>query len=418
VWDVKTSDMTTAPADRANLSGQYPPGYYYVMGFLAGPDAYQSAYFMRITNIVLAVLLLMFVIALAPRGVRQAGLLSLLAVGGPMGWFIVASNNPSSWAFVGVAVAWIGVMGFILQTNAARAYGALGVGLLGGVIAASARVDAAAYTLIVIIAITVGAWLARGVARSRAIIMTVIGCVVGLVVLFEYFAYRQGTVVSGGAVAASQPGAIATTFDNIVRMPGFLLGGLGFSELGWLDTPMPNSVAIAATMLVGALIFVGLGGMARWTACAWLIVLASLIAIPTYVFYVNGIAIGQVLQPRYVLPLLAPAVGIALVRNSGALTISLSRGQFVGFAALVTSIYGLSLYTNIRRYVTGLDQMTLSLSRDAEWWSNSTMSPNFVWIIGTLSLVVLLWLLRHLLMGDEDAIKAVSTSRTSTKSHS
>jgi hypothetical protein len=85
--------------------------------------------------------------------------------------------------------------------------------------------------------------------------------------------------------------------------------------------------------------------------------------------------------------------------------LKLSRGQvwLIGFGLVVTN--SISLHTNLRRYLTGLDVGQINLNRDIEWWWFKApadggwfvLSPNSLWLFGTLTFALFLlaiWKLR------------------------
>ena len=121
--------------------------------------------------------------------------------------------------------------------------------------------------------------------------------------------------------------------------------------------------------------------------------------------HASGLVVGQFVQPRYLLPLMGLLVATALFRTSMSDGLLLSRGQmwFAGFGLFAAN--SISLHTNLRRYLTGLDGSQINLDRDIEWWwvdasSNGLglwFSPNFVWIFGTFTFalfLISLWKLR------------------------
>jgi hypothetical protein len=67
-----------------------------------------------------------------------------------------------------------------------------------------------------------------------------------------------------------------------------------------------------------------------------------------------------------------------------------SRGQ-VALIVLALSVSNfVSLQTNIRRYVTGTDQAGLNLDSGREWWWDSPITPNMVWLLGSLVFTAML----------------------------
>jgi len=127
----------------------------------------------------------------------------------------------------------------------------------------------------------------------------------------------------------------------------------------------------------------------------------ALVIIPLYILTVSGLSVGQQVQPRYLLPLIALLGATALYRGSSALGLELTRGQvwIIGAGLFVANT--ISLHLNARRYITGMDQQGVNLDEDIEWWwSEFMLSPNVVWLGGSVSFALFLvsiWKLRTVL---------------------
>ena len=132
-------------AERANADGLYPPLFYAAMSTLATTDVPSSVLAMRIMNSAFAVGLLTGVFFALPRRLRPALLVSILATAVPLGMFLLASTNPSSWAILSAATVWICLYGAMLDRARKTRLTALAV--FGGVIGAGARADSAAFAV-------------------------------------------------------------------------------------------------------------------------------------------------------------------------------------------------------------------------------------------------------------------------------
>jgi hypothetical protein len=130
----------------------------------------------------------------------------------------------------------------------------------------------------------------------------------------------------------------------------------------------------------------------------WIILLA-LIAIPLYILTVSGLSVGQQVQPRYLLPLIALLGSAALYRPSSNTGLDLTRGQvwIIGSGLFIANT--ISLHLNARRYITGMDQQGVDLDKNIEWWwSNFPLSPNLVTWSASIAFAVFLiaiWKLRE-----------------------
>jgi hypothetical protein len=402
VW--QTWDGDRQVVERGNFVGEYPPVYYTVMNIFTGSDPQFNALVMRLFNAAVFVALATALALLLPVARRQALLWGWLIALVPLGMFLIPSNNPSGWAITGVGTAFLALLGWFETAGLRRwALGLLYV--VGVVMAAGARGDAAVYaagatiTVLILTGVPTRAWLLRAILP-----------VFGLVVAFAFFAGAGQAGIgaigftSGAADVvpvnspASDESLSSITFGlasrNLLELPFLWTGVWGSWGLGWLDTKLPSIVPWAATAAFIAVGFAGLGRLTPRKAISVGGVLLVLIVLPVYVLTVGGNAIGQNLQPRYLLPLIV-LLCFLLIIDSGRGPIRFSRVQTVAILGALAGANFIALHVNLRRYVTGLDQQGVNLSAGAEWWwTGFPVGPTVVWLVGALAfagLLALLW---------------------------
>jgi hypothetical protein len=232
------------------------------------------------------------------------------------------------------------------------------------------------------------------------------GLVLAIIALYLFWSSGNTTaVLSGAAGGGITAPSIRGTFYNLLRLPDLFVGAFGSWGLGWLDTPMPSSVWALTFGIYCALLFVAIKYFSLRQSIAFALVFISLIAVPMLALHASGLVVGQFVQPRYLMPLLGLLLAVALYRESKLSGLNLSRGQvwLIGFGLTIAN--SISLHTNLRRYLTGLDGSQINLNRDIEWWWFQApadggwfiLSPNSLWIFGTLAFAVFLlaiWKLR------------------------
>jgi hypothetical protein len=390
-------DETLTPFSRANLKDNlYPPVYYWTMSWFATENVATSTITMRIANSILAVLGLAVVIAVLPHHLRRIPLVGILMSAMPLGIFLIASTNPSGWAFFGTLMVFSSFLAFLNSKNMRDklVMGAItGVSLL---FTAGSRPDAAIYAVIAIGIATVLQLSKKTFSLANTVIMGALVFVAGLF----YLSVETGSAIIGGALAL--PGEESTTpsiFVNMASLPNLWIGVFGTSGLGWLDTEMPAIVWAVALSVFTGIIFASV----RWfrinqVLAVWIILLA-LIAIPLYILTVSGLSVGQQVQPRYLLPLIALLGSAALYRPSSNTGLDLTRGQVWIIGAGLFIANTISLHLNARRYITGMDQQGVDLDENIEWWwSNFPLSPNLVTWSASIAFAVFLiaiWKLRE-----------------------
>lgn len=390
--------------DRGNFGGEYPPVYYAVMSLFAGPDLQVSALVMRLVNAALFVGLATALALLLPTSRRSTLLWGWLVSLVPLGMFLIPSNNPSGWAITGVGTAFLALLGWFETTGRRRwALGALY--LVGVVMAAGARGDAAVYVAGATITVLIMTMAQTTSWRLRAILP-----VVGLLIAFAFFAMAgQAGVATIGFTNGSSPsgpppsdlaggdealGGLALAAYNLLMLPFLWTGVWGSWALGWLDTQLPAIVASAATAAFVVVGFAGLGRLDWRKALSVTGVLAVLIVLPVYVLTVGGNQVGENLQPRYLLPLIV-LFSFLLVTDPARQRLRFTRVQLLAILGALWLASFVALQVNMRRYVTGVDEQGLSLDAGAEWWWDGLpVGPTAVWMLGSLAfagLLAVLW---------------------------
>jgi hypothetical protein len=388
--DVYAQDPTvTVDSHRGNFLGQYPPVFYAVMSVFVGPDVILSAYIMRIVSVLLFVGITTALALLLPANRRTALVGGWMITAVPLSAFLIASNNPSAWAIIGVPSAWIALMGF-LETTGRRRIALGAIFAAAAIMAAGARTDAAIY---VVLAIALAIWMTF--RRERAyLLLLILPVILAIVAVVFYATSGQSTIAVGGLnshgdadsyVNGSAPrdpfGLIAY---NLIQMPQLWVGVFGFAGLGWLDTTMPSIVWVGSAAVFAAIAFAGLRQIDWRKSVAVIGVVAALWLIPLYVLVAGGNVVGENVQPRYLLPIII-VLGMLVLLPLGTRVYRFTWLQFgiAGSALVLANAF--ALHTDIRRYVTGIDVAAANLDSGAEWWWAIGPSPMATWIIGTLA---------------------------------
>ena len=403
--------LSKVPLTTSDWNGQYadyPPLFYRTMNLLVSSNVGASVLAMRFLNALLAAGLFIAIFFLAPHSIRQAVFVSTLVGSVPLGLFIVGSNNPSSWAVLGLATYWAFLLTALESTQRYVIVSAYLLAGLTAMMAAGSRADAAAYIAISTIAVVLltlqtPGGVIRAIFRARLIPIAV---VMGLAVLVFLRSAQAGIATGGvrGSTMASTMGPLGTlsriqdliagmqvkaVMDWLMYIPEFTAGAFGGWGLGWLDTPMPSLVVWTVFPAVLILLFIGLGSMYRgkWLAVAFIGLLVA--AVPTWVAVTGGDAPGSNVQPRYVYPLVLVLIGVALTRQWRADTFRLTTSQWVVLVVALSTVHSVALHANMRRYLTGTDVYRFDLNANYEWWWNIGPSPMLVWLLGSAAFAVL-----------------------------
>lgn len=391
------SSQPTVDTDRGSFANEYPPVYYATMGLFVTPDILGSVWFMRLINVLLFVAVTTALACLLPARRRVALIAGWLITTVPLGAFLLASNNPSSWALIGVGSSWLALLGYFESTGRRRvALGALFAVTV--IMAAGARGDAAVYTVIgsaIAILLTF--------RRDRAYLLSAILPVAMAIVAAAFFLSTQqaGVATTGlgtaSAISGSQNSAtaapvytgLALIAYNLLTVPSLWAGAFGEWGLGWLDTAVPAVVRVAAAGVFAAVVFLGLRH-AGWRKTVAVVGLALVLwLLPTYVLVRGGNIVGDNVQPRYLLPLIVVIGALAILTvGRGRFRLSWLQASIAGAGLVIAQT--VSLQVNIRRYVTGTGVQGFNLDAGDRWWWSSAPAPMVVWIVGSLAYAALI----------------------------
>ena len=382
-------DHGMSEVERANIDRLYPPVFYGTMSLFASTNVAASVMTMKLFNCAVVVGLLTGVFFALPRRLRPALVISVAATAVPLGMFIYGSTNPSSWALLSAATVWICLYGAFL-TEGRRRWVLAGLAVLGAVMGAGARADSAVYAVFgVVIALLLAL---RRPTRSAAVPLVTAAVIVVIGVAF-YLSAWQGASIVGGLDSERLPLSGSQHVSNLLSAPSLWMGALGGWGLGWLDTPMPAVVSVFAGAVFWGSFFVGAGRATLRRGLALALAVAAMWLVPVVLLGQSRMMVGELIQPRYLMPLMIITIGVASARWDSA---NAWRG-FRSIAAVVALALanGVALHTNIQRYTTGMDQFTADPGANAEWWWAWAPSPGLVWVGGGLAfagaLALLIW---------------------------
>ncbi|WP_194397787.1 DUF2142 domain-containing protein [Microbacterium atlanticum] len=402
-WNPVTVDMVEAAW--MNARGLYPPVFYGVMSLFVGPDVTTSVLAMRVFNSALTVGLLTATFFALPRSTRPALVVSVVATSVPLGLFVFASTNPSSWALLSAAVVWVSLYG-ALRTTGRRQIVLAGLAVLATLLGAGARADAGVFAVFGVLLAAV-----LGLRRGRPPVVPAIAAALIVVTAAAfYFTSGQGGVLASGLPNENPPLSGSQHLSNLLELPQLFTGAFGAVGLGWLDTQLPASVHVLAFGVFCAAVFIGIHRVRPRRAVALALAAAALWAVPLVLLAQSRSIVGTTVQSRYVLPLMIILVGVATLAPR---IVQAWRGprSFVAALALAFAM-SLALHDNIRRYTVGQDSNALDPGAGAEWWWSAAPSPLVVWLGGSAAFAAalgLLWLVVARL--DDDQPTSERTSR-------
>lgn len=372
-WDPAASGM--ALVARANVDGLYPRLFYTAASVFASTDPQFSVIAIRLANSAFAVGLLTAVFFALPRRVRPALLISVIATSVPLGVFVFASTNPSSWAMLSAATVWTSLYGATRATGRRR-WVLCALAIFGAIVGAGARADAAIFAVYAVaLALILGV---RSLRQQRWPISTAL--VICVISAAFYMSARQGGAAFGGLDPSAHALTLSQHISNMFEIPSLWTGALGGSNLGWFDTRMPAIVWVPATVVFAGALFVGIHRPTRRRMTAVTLALLALWAVPFVMLAQSNAMVGSTVQPRYLLPLMLIAVGVASLRPDAERAWDGPRYAVAAVGLWVAMTVG--LHQNLSRYISG-GGGRIDAGAPGSWWWPGVPDPLFIWMAGS-----------------------------------
>lgn len=386
-------DFVLFDHNHGNYSGGYPPVFYATMHLFATENVVRSAIVMRFVNI--AIFLVLFLLTwISTARWRSRSAVSFIWIGAlvPLGMFLIPSNNPSSWAIMGIGFMTLSVIAyFSSDSNTKSKFGLALIFILATIMASGARGDSAAYAVLAIVCSLI--FSIKSVIQNKRLLILP-GIALAIIGLF-FVASRHATVVTSGFGDQAQgvtynPGTLL--IENILRFPTLLIGAFtGWKwGLGWFDTQMPEFVSVTSAAAFFSIVIISWQKLDRAQAVALSIASLAVAAIPLYVMEISNIQVGQLIQPRYIYPLLI-LVGVLALSTKPSEQYFGSRYwrtfMFIG----ISGANAAALFITISRFTRGQSApVNLNLDSSYEWWWPSLgVGPEIIMICGGIAFMTL-----------------------------
>ena len=371
--------------DRGSFNSNYPPLFYATQSVLVSHNITTSALSMRFLNIFVFLIGVFFLFVFSPKKIKSALFWTLATTMIPLGWFLIASNNPSSWALTGILTAFFALHG-TLQTKRKTSMFFSILYFAGVLISAGSRGDAGIYLSIVSVSAII-LWMP---SQKLRLLIPAAGSIIGLVL---FLSTKQANVASTGlasiAIDVAERTQIDVLINNLVKVPALWLGAFGFWPLGWLDTYLPAAVWVITGLIFVVCVFLSFRSLNRKQVWLSLGILVILYVLPIYVLQQGLNFVGEQVQPRYLLPLIVLLAAI-IFQNP-----RMEHGPFiqkekmnVTIVALLAVANSIALLSNLNRYVNATGNWKLPLLDENSWWWNDfALNPLGIWGIGSVGLL-------------------------------
>jgi len=377
--------------DRVNSTGLYPPVFYATLGLLASSHLQTSVIAMRLFNVFLFVGLTTALWLTLGSRLRRALVITYTVTLVPLGFFLIPSTNPSSWAIIGIGNFFFSILALLKETSRRKQAVLIVIALLSFGILAGSRGDAAAFSVLAMVAAALNSRTPIRVAWRRYAFILVLTVAATL----TFLSTGQANVAADGLRdSSSSPSALSglnLLLSNILNLPSLLMGVFGSWGLGWLDTLLPPTVWILAGGAALISMFQGLSESSAWKNLGTGVVLAATLTFPLIVLSKSQAAVGAYVQPRYLLPLIILLVATTVVPANDEVGWDMNRVQRFVLASFLLIAFTVALHLNMGRYISGASHPSWNLmTADGWWWPVAIPALGF-WLGGSLGMLLLLW---------------------------
>lgn len=412
-----TTELTYEPIYTTRLAARgviQPFPFHWTMGLFAGKDVVTSVQAMRAFNVLLAgVLLGLTLLAVQPK-IRRALVLAWGVGMIPVGVFFIASTNPSSWAITGVGLYWALLLSLLSSQFSLNRVHAARIALLvvAVVITLVSRRDGGVYLFLATVAVVlavVGQGRLRSARAKVGIGVLAVTSVFAAVMILGRTLYTA-VAWRGAAPATDQPNPIIKTLTEI---PSFFVGLVGgqrpyvvmsessFNQLqygyqptgltyglGWTDFSLPSVVGLSAFAVLVVAFAVG---FRRYRLGRVLAVVFLVLSIPLQVVVVRiTVGFGPIglIQPRYIIPILAVVMGMTLYAGRIRSPL-LSKVQAAAMMLGVVIAGSFAWLATATRYAIGPESAYTNFGQAVDWWWAAGPS-RLVWFVIAV-IVTIMW---------------------------
>jgi hypothetical protein len=372
--------------------------YYKSMAKFANDYYILSLLIMRVVNGLIFLTVLFLSLYLLPPQLRQAFSIATLVVSVPLGIYLFSSINTSAWIAIGAIGCWAALYsmfkGFQEKSpNITQTILQILLFLFSSFLLISSRSDGIYFFSIILfsmILFLIIPYLKNFLSnylsgKNINLIIFLFSLLIGLSSIFYFRQLANVTFINNNFDLADR------LFENTYRLPHLLLGPLGTWGLGWLDVWLSPITYISMILVFLGLLFFSLRSIDLKHGVPIIILMLSAIALPLIILQTSGYLVGEWVQPRYILPLYYPILGLALLSYAGKQKFSSAQLFIIIF--LTSIAHSFALFSNLERYLRGQNTLSYDLTVGLEWWWDQVPSPNLIWIIGSISFTVFFTLL-------------------------
>ncbi len=428
-WNPRMSNATCVNESVNQLPQQvsfgesdYPGGIYKVLGFFVGNNPVNSLIQMRIFNGVLATVISIGLFILADSKKRFAFAAMWASVLNPHGFFFISSINPTGWSFLSVSTSWLFLL-MLLETRWANR----GDKVRGATIALfflatlligfSSRWDTwvflfATYAVSVIIANTQRQWF-------KLSHLAIVGLsVFGLALLIAQFNPKMDYFLAFNP-QQNQTGMgfgqyLLYISIHLIEFPVGVFGSdWGWGGLGGLYPSTPPVVGIVGLSIAAGIVIFATRRVNTIQMISSIFLVLLILGATFQQQNVGRFFVGDMVAPRYLMGLVAVLIAVLILTSTSLDQFYDVRHFRIGAISALSITHAIALYANMDRFISfGLGSAGYfnGLNQAGGWWWDTSISPYFVWALGSLSFLLFMVTIWQFCRHERDEAKNDSLS--------
>ena len=378
----------------------YPGGTYKVLSFFVSSNPVSSLLQMRVFNGMLATVIAIGLLILADSKKRLAFAAMWISVLNPHGLFFISSINPTGWSFLSVSTSWLFLL-MLLETRwiskAEKIRGATTsifflTTLLIGVFS---RWDTwvvlfATYVVSVVIANIQRQWF------KLSHLAIVASCVFLMALLIAQFNPKMGYFLALNPLQ-NQTGLgfgqyLLYISIHLIEFPIGVFGSdWGWGGLGGLYPSTPPVVGIVGLSVATAIVIFATRRINTIQVISSMFIVLLILGATFQQQNVGRFFVGDMVAPRYLMGLVAVLVAVLVLTSKSDEQFYDVKHFRIGALVALTITHSIALYSNLDRFISfglGSTGYFKGLSQVGGWWWDTSISPYFVWALGSLSFLL------------------------------
>ena len=396
----KTDQNKMTPAGYLNQKSKiYPTFFYNISSLFVSSDLEKSILEIRFFWCCLFLVLFSLIFKLGTLKIRKSMVLTLAIFAAPLSVFTVASTNPSSAELAALYLLPFALMINMLNLNQNRLVATQCILAFLILLAIGSKADGFVYAISIFIfsIILFGNKSKQYWKRLILPFMTIINSII----YFNVFEILRNvnSIVTKSAIPF-MPLKVDLLTYNILHAYEYLAGFWGFYwGLGWkFEPPINSQLAIVQLVIWLAILFVAWKNNSS-IKCKILqiLLLTEVIAIPLINLQLGYFRVGNIVQPRYILPFAASATGLLIGFSNIYEKDKLNRGGLSkGKRLLICSPIVMLALVDVRvfwielvRNINGIDSGTISYRLGSWWWGQNFLSPWIIFSFHILTMIIL-----------------------------